>query len=126
MATINKHIIKPKKVEWKREEIDSTNYYGSVAWQRLRNIYIREHPVCEECLKHGHVTDAEEVHHLLPYMSEKTEEARWNTFLNPKNLRALCKSCHYAYHYKMRHNRLRSVSELSDEEWTQSKFMYSN
>lgn len=121
-------MIKPKRVKWKKPldlgNDTSDKYYDSDSWRRLRNSYIREHVICEECIKHGHVTPAEHVHHIVPFMSEHNEIARWNTFLNPNNLRALCKHCHYAYHYKMRHYNLLSVNELNDEEWKQAHTMY--
>lgn len=129
MATINKKVIKPKPIKYAKP-VDSNdkslNYYNSKAWKRLRHTYINLHPVCEECVKHGHVEPAEEVHHLYPFTREVTEEARWNTFLNTGNLRALCRPCHYAYHYKMRKYKTSEVTELTEEEWKQSKLMYNN
>jgi HNH endonuclease. len=35
-------------------------------WKRIRNRYISEHPLCEECQKYGRLTPAEEVHHIIP------------------------------------------------------------
>ena len=128
MAIINKKIIKPKPVKYNKPVDNSCNnssyYYNSVAWKRLRNTYLLSHPVCEECIQHGHVEGAEELHHIYPFMKEKTEEARWNTFLNENNLRALCKKCHYSYHYKMRHNKTLNVYCLTEDEWKQSQLMY--
>ena len=128
MATINKNIIKPKPIKYSKpidKNIDnSSNYYNSEAWKRLRHTYISLHPVCEECLRHEHVEPAEHVHHIYPFMKEHTIEARWNTFLNENNLRALCKCCHYGYHYKMRHYKTSNVTELTEDEWKQAKLLY--
>lgn len=61
--------------------------YGR-AWKRIRDSYISQHPLCEECEKKGKFTKAEEVHHILPLSRGGTHERT--------NLMALCKSCHSA------------------------------
>ena len=43
----------------------SNKRYGR-AWKRIRDRYIKSHPLCEECEKQGKLTPAEEVHHILP------------------------------------------------------------
>ena len=128
MATINLNIKKPKRVKWKKYVDEDTktdlDYYNSMAWRKLRRSYISEHPLCEECLKHNVITPAIHVHHLRPFMSEKTETARWNTLLNEKNLRSLCYSCHRGYHRKMRTQRIACVDSLGDDEYSQAQMMY--
>lgn len=64
---------------------ESNRRYGR-AWKRVRAVYIQAHPLCEECLKHGRITPAEEVHHILPLSRGGTNDA--------SNLMALCKPCH--------------------------------
>jgi len=59
--------------------------YGRV-WQRVRAKYVAEHPLCEECLKHGRHTPVQEVHHILPLSKGGTHA--------PDNLMSLCTSCH--------------------------------
>ena len=51
-----------------------------------RDRYISAHPLCEECLKAGRMTPAEEVHHKLPLSQGGTHAE--------SNLMALCKPCH--------------------------------
>ena len=63
--------------------------YGN-NWNRLRNRYIREHPLCEDCLKSGYYVPAAEVHHIVPVSRGGTNEIT--------NLVALCKSCHMKRH----------------------------
>ncbi len=58
--------------------------YGS-EWRKIRNRYVKLHPLCEECLKYGRLVPAEEVHHILPLADGGS-----NDFCN------LCKSCHSA------------------------------
>ena len=59
--------------------------YGR-AWKRIRDRYIKAHPLCEQCQKNGYITPAEEVHHILPLSKGGGNETN--------NLMALCKSCH--------------------------------
>lgn len=61
--------------------------YGR-AWKRIRDSYISQHPLCEECEKKGKLTKAEEVHHILPLSRGGTHDR--------SNLMALCKPCHSA------------------------------
>ena len=63
----------------------SNKRYGR-AWKRIRDRYIKAHPLCEECQKQGKLTPAEEVHHILPLSKGGGNEK--------SNLMALCKSCH--------------------------------
>ena len=63
----------------------SNKRYGR-AWKRIRDRYIKLHPLCEECEKQGKLTPAEEVHHILPLSKGGGNEK--------SNLMALCKSCH--------------------------------
>ena len=63
----------------------SNKRYGR-AWKRIRDRYIKAHPLCEECQKQGKLTPAEEVHHILPLSRGGTNAE--------DNLMALCHSCH--------------------------------
>ena len=66
---------------------DSSERYGK-EWRRIRDRYIQQHPLCEDCLQFGlrPVQRSEEVHHIKPLSKGGTHAA--------SNLRALCKSCH--------------------------------
>lgn len=55
-------------------------------WKQIRQLYIKEHPVCEICEKKGIIKAVEEVHHLIPLSKGGTNRA--------DNLMSLCKSCH--------------------------------
>lgn len=65
--------------------------YGR-GWKRIRDKYIKQHPLCEECIKYKRVVVATEVHHKLPLSQGGTHEL--------SNLVALCKSCHSRIHSK--------------------------
>ena len=63
--------------------------YGR-AWKRIRDRYVRKHPLCEQCLKEGRYVAAEEVHHIVPLSEGGSNEE--------KNLMGLCRSCHEKIH----------------------------
>ena len=64
---------------------DTSVRYGT-EWRKVRNRYIKAHPLCEECRKNGRLTSATEVHHILPINHGGTHEEA--------NLMALCKPGH--------------------------------
>lgn len=66
--------------------------YGR-AWKRIRDKYVKEHPLCEMCLADGKLTPVEEVHHILP-ISKGGTHAR-------SNLMSLCQSCHTKLHHDL-------------------------
>jgi len=55
-------------------------------WKRIRDRYIRLHPLCEQCQKDGKLTPAGEVHHIVPLSKGGDHDE--------ENLMALCTSCH--------------------------------
>ena len=75
-----------------QREPETNKRYGR-AWKRIRDRYASEHPLCEICLKKGHLTPVEEVHHIIP-VSKGGTHARGN-------LMALCQSCHTKIHHDL-------------------------
>lgn len=70
--------------------------YNNTEWRKLRDIYIKEHPLCEDCLDKGKVVPAEDVHHIRsPFQNGECNKA---LLLDYNNLKALCKECHAARH----------------------------
>lgn len=65
--------------------------YGR-GWRRVRDSYIRRHPLCESCAELGLTVPAAEVHHRLPLARGGTDDR--------DNLIALCRSCHARIHAK--------------------------
>ena len=63
-------------------------------WKRIRDRYVREHPVCELCLKEGKLTPTTEVHHIKFVEDGGGNEA--------SNLLALCHSHHEWIHKKFK------------------------
>lgn len=71
---------------------DVNRTYGR-SWKRIRDRYVRQHPLCEQCLKEGRLTLVDEVHHILP-ISQGGKST-------PDNLMSLCRSCHNKIHLEL-------------------------
>jgi len=65
----------------------SKNFYKTPEWLSVKKQYLKEHPLCVECLKSGKRTRATIVDHIVPIKQggDKFSES---------NLQALCWSCH--------------------------------
>ncbi|WP_141304364.1 HNH endonuclease [Moorella sp. E306M] len=62
-------------------------------WQKVREMYLRQHPLCEMCEREGRVTPATMVHHKQPIR-------HGGEVLNMENLMAVCRACHDRIHSK--------------------------
>jgi 5-methylcytosine-specific restriction protein A len=62
--------------------------YGS-DWEVLREWHLNRHPLCVFCEQRGETVVADEVDHIIPFVSIEVPRR-----LDPSNLRSLCKSCH--------------------------------
>lgn len=95
-------ITKPKKIHKHNKKPrtfnQSSRFYQSKQWKKLRNDYIGHHPLCERCLEYDKITPAVDVHHIKPFLRGKDEQERWELLLNQNNLMALCKQCHMYFH----------------------------
>ena len=75
--------------------------YKSSQWQKVREYVLkRDSFLCQECLKNGIYSTAEEVHHIKPVTRQNINDV--NITLNTDNLVSLCKNCHAARHSKKR------------------------
>lgn len=101
MPTIKK--LSPKKREQERNWNTETRLlrrqaYNNTAWRKLRDSYLKLHPLCENCLKEGKVVPAEDVHHKRSPFQKG--EINWTLLMEPENLQSLCKECHGKEHAK--------------------------
>ena len=72
-------------------------FYKSKAWQMVRdNVMARDAWLCQDCLKRGRYTPAEEVHHIRELTPDNITDPE--VTLNPDNLVALCRECHRQRH----------------------------
>lgn len=80
-----------KRERWERrfrkKGSSSARGYGA-RWRRLRERFLFEHPLCEECLKRGRAVPATDVDHIRPHRGD--EALMWDE----ENLQALCHACH--------------------------------
>lgn len=63
-------------------------------WTKVRNAFINENPLCEDCLARGGTTPAREVHHIKP-IEFGGERLEWS------NLVSLCSKCHHMRHKQL-------------------------
>lgn len=83
------------KYQWSKD----VNKKYSRAWKRIRDRYVREHPLCEMCEVDGRLTPTDEVHHILPVSQGGTHDRN--------NLMSLCKSCHNKIHLELGDRQIR-------------------
>lgn len=84
--------------------------YNNTTWRKLRDSYLKQNPLCANCLRNGKVVPAEDIHHKIsPF---KGGEINWTLLLDPENLESLCKECHGIEHQK--ENGYRSPQEIID------------
>ena len=72
------------------------SYYRTTEWKKLRSAKLQEHPLCELCNE----ALAEDVHHIISFMSVSDEMGKMTLFYDPANLMALCRKCHNKMHQK--------------------------
>ena len=78
-------------------------------WRELRIAYLREHPLCERCIREGkaagvpegYITPSIDVHHRVPVETAKTLAEMTKLCYDPHNLEALCIACHCKTHQEL-------------------------
>ena len=89
--------VEAKRYEQYDRDPETQRRYGR-AWKRIRDAYVKQHPLCELCQQHGRFVPTEEVHHIKPLESGRDEAEMTQLAYDYNNLRSLCKACHAAYH----------------------------
>lgn len=72
----------------KQREPKLRKFYSSSRWRKVRNRYIRKHPLCEHCEQDGRTKVAEVVDHIVPVKVE------WSKRYDVDNFQSLCNRCH--------------------------------
>lgn len=68
-------------------------FYHSTAWKRTRELaLLRDNYLCQECLKHKRITNADMVHHIVEVKDDIM------LALTIDNLVSLCNPCHNQQH----------------------------
>lgn len=81
-----------KKYDAKRGNAASRGYNHK--WNKTRQRYIDNHPLCENCKLVGGIREADEVHHIVPISEGGATH-------DDSNLIALCHFCHMHEHKRM-------------------------
>ena len=83
---------------WNKQMRDfAKSFYKSKRWQAMRDYIIkRDRGLCQDCLEHGIVMQAEEVHHIIPLNESNINDA--SIALGESNLVSLCRECHQKRH----------------------------
>jgi 5-methylcytosine-specific restriction protein A len=83
----NAHKVKQNRLisqkEYNATRRTGQEFYNSIQWRRLRNWYIRQHPLCAACKKDGLIVNAKIVDHVIPVKDGGDK-------LNETNLQSLC------------------------------------
>ena len=124
MPTLNLQKKTKKEINQRNEHTPNRElrhkYYNTPEWKKLRDTYIKEHPLCEDCLNEGKVVPAEDIHHIRsPFQNGECNKA---LLLDYNNLMALCKQCHNKRHNPNQAPKiqdvLRQLADLLDENKT--------
>lgn len=95
-------IYKPKKRqrvnEGKRKE--RMSIYNTARWRELRRLKLQRDPLCENCLKKDTVKPADDIHHIVSFMSTNDPVQRRFLAFDFDNLMSLCDECHQEIHNK--------------------------
>lgn len=96
-CTAHQEYAKAKEAEaWqhyddKRRDQRARAFYHSPQWRATRNaVLVRDHYLCQRCLRERRITRADTVHHI-----EELRKA-WHRRLDMANLEAICPACHNA------------------------------
>lgn len=57
-------------------------------WRKARSLFLKQHPLCEECNRNDLLTPATIVDHIVPHRGDE------RLFWDEMNWQALCKKCH--------------------------------
>ena len=57
-------------------------------WQKARDLFLKQHPLCAFCQAEGKIVPATVVDHIIPHRGDQT------LFWDQSNWEALCKDCH--------------------------------
>ena len=71
---------------------------NSARWKKLRDDWLRQHPLCEECKRNGITEAATCVHHVTPVESGRTDRECEQLAYSWSNLQSLCYQCHAEIH----------------------------
>lgn len=98
MPTIKKYQTRKKDKSTNMYDAERRKIYMSTRWRTLRDLKIKNDPLCEMCLEEGIVTPADDVHHIVSFMSVTDKYSRYYLAYDYNNLKSLCKKHHQLVH----------------------------
>jgi len=75
-----------------------TDFYQKGAWRRIRNLYIKNNPLCVECVENGIIEKADVVDHIK-------QISKGGQAYSFDNLQSLCSTCHNQKSGRERHGK---------------------
>ncbi|MGE8338123.1 HNH endonuclease [Pseudomonas laurylsulfatiphila] len=72
---------------WRSDKTSTQRGYG-YKWQKARERYLRDHPLCVYCARQGLTAAAGVVDHKVPHRGDQS------LFWDESNWQSLCKPCH--------------------------------
>ncbi|SHH06089.1 HNH endonuclease [Tepidibacter thalassicus] len=86
-----------RHVRYSKDNIKYSKFYHSAEWVKVRQVAIvRDHALCQDCLKENRITPYDTVHHIVPIKQD------WDKRLDVDNLVCLCESCHQKRHKELK------------------------
>lgn len=73
-------------------------YYSSAGWRNTSKSYKMQHPLCELCQVMDKVQSVDEIHHIVKFDDQDTDEKKQALLTDEDNLISLCKKCHHQIH----------------------------
>jgi 5-methylcytosine-specific restriction protein A len=98
-------IYKPKKKKnnnGNQYDKERRKVYSSERWRTVRRLKFQQNPLCEKCEEKGLTVQAEDIHHVISFMSTNNPDIRYNLAYDFENLLSLCKQCHQKIHSMQR------------------------
>ncbi len=97
MPTIKKLKKQSRKIDTFKD-IERHKIYNSRRWAKLRMVKFSSNPLCEKCAAEGRTTPAEDIHHIVSFMSTEDPIKRLWLAYDFDNLMSVCKKCHQSIH----------------------------
>lgn len=104
MPIINKKQLNPNNINNinktnNEKELAQLYCYNTECWTKLRQIKLKNNPICERCLNlHNIITPTTQIHHIQPFMTGLNIEQIKSLAFDYNNLMSLCDECHKAIH----------------------------
>lgn len=92
-------------------------FYVSVRWRRFRSWYIKQHPLCEQCLADGRTEPAAVVDHIH-------EIKDGGALTSDENAQSLCYKCHAVKSSQARNERKNHRGSKPDNRWVRTEDTY--